>query len=160
MIKKDKRGFLLAEETLKIVLAVIVIGFLVYLLASLYFSNQEARELKFADSSAKRLTEDLNLKNPEAQIFNPEGWAITSWKKGNMPLSCSNLNWEICICLCKKQSDFFGLIKNTAFDNCNKKSSCLEYSKEIFIKEGSIFIENPPITLEINYGDKITISRK
>ncbi|KKK68866.1 hypothetical protein LCGC14_2939740, partial [marine sediment metagenome] len=34
-----KKGFLLAEETLKMILAVIAIGFLAFFLTSLYFNS-------------------------------------------------------------------------------------------------------------------------
>ena len=50
-MKQDKKGFFLAEETLKIVIAVIVIIFLIYFLASLYFSGKDSEELKFAEDS-------------------------------------------------------------------------------------------------------------
>ena len=33
-------------------------------------------------------------------------------------------------------------------------------SKEIFIKDGSIQIDNSPITPELNYGDKIEVNKK
>lgn len=155
---KNKKGFFLAEETLKIVLAIIVIIFLVYLLVSLYFSNKEAQEIGFAEASLKNLVEQLNSKNSEIQIFNPDGWRITSWTAGGagMPLTCSNLGWKNCLCICDTTLNPF----DSVLDECNKLSSCLEYDNEIFIKQGTLEIENPPITFEINYGGKIEISKK
>ena len=44
---KNKKGFLLAEETLKIILAVIAIGFLAYLLFSIYKSGSDSKNLEF-----------------------------------------------------------------------------------------------------------------
>lgn len=146
--KTCKKGFFLAEETLKIVIAVIVILFLIYFLASLYFSGKDSEDMKFAESSVKYLVEQMNLKTTEVQIFNPEGWIITAWKKGELPVSCSNLGWENCICICEDK------------DTCNEQGFCSNYNKEIFINDGSIEIDNSPITLEINYGDKIEVTKK
>ena len=158
----NKRGLLLAEETLKIVIAVIVIVFLIYFLVSLYFSNKDSEDLRFAESSAKYLTEQMNLQTKEIQIFNPEGWIITAWKQGGeMPLSCSNLGWKNCICLCEDDYNYdLGIISNNDLEDCNQENYCLEYSKEIFINDGSIEIDNSPITLELNYGDKIEVNKK
>ena len=157
------RGLFLAEETLKIVLAVIVIGFLVYFLVSLYFSGKDSEDMRFAESSAKYLAEQMNLQTNEVQVFNPDGWIITSWSqgKGDMPLQCSNLGWKNCICFCDDDiNSKLPFITNTDLDDCNEESFCMEYSKEIFIKDGSIEIDNSPITLEINYGDKIEVNKK
>ena len=77
-----------------------------------------------------------------------------------MPLQCSNLDWENCLCICKKQSGYFGLFKNTPLENCNEDNYCLDYDKEIFINRNSIEIDNSPITLEIKYGDKIEVNKK
>ncbi len=157
---KSRKGFFLAEETLKIVLAVIVIIFLIYFLVSLYFSSKDAENKKFAESSVKYLIEQINLKTAEVQIYNPKGWIITAWRNGEeMPLSCSNLGWKNCVCFCEKYFDYFGLSKNTPIEDCNKENYCLDYNKEIFIKENSIEINNSLITLNINYGDKIEVSK-
>ena len=161
-MKQNKSGFFLAEETLKIIIAVIVIIFLIYFLASLYFSSKDSEDMRFAEESLNYLTEQLNVKAAEIQLYNPKGWIITAWKKdGEMPLQCSNLGWENCICFCDDDiNSKLPFITNTDLDDCNEESYCLEYSKEIFIKDGSIEIDNSPITLEINYGDKIEVNKK
>jgi hypothetical protein len=158
----NKHGFFLAEETLKIILAVIVIGFLIYFLVSLYFSNADEENMQFAESSAKYIIEQMNAQTKEIQIFNPDGWIITAWTAAQeMPLQCSNLGWKNCICICKDDANIdIRIWKNTDLDDCNDKSYCLEYNKEIFINEGSLKIDNSPITLEINYGDKIEVNKK
>ena len=148
---KSKRALFLAEETLKIVLAVIVIGFLIYFLASLYFANKDGEELRFAESSVGYIIEQMNSQTTELQIFNPEGWIITVWKTGGeMPSACLDLGWKDCICICEE---------GTA-TSCDTDGFCKSYSKEIFIKDGSIKIDNAPITLELNYGDKIEVNKK
>jgi hypothetical protein len=143
----NKKGFLLAEETLKIILAVIVIGFLAYFLASLYLANRGEETNNLAKASLKYLTDQLDSKAAQIQIYNPDGWTITAWKQGGaMPLQCSNSGWNNCICICD--------------GDCNDNGFCSEYGREIFIKDGSIKISNAPIMLEINYGDKITMEKK
>ncbi len=160
---KSRNGLFLAEETLKIVLAVIVIVFLIYFLVSLYFSGKDSEGMKFAESSAKYLIEQMNLKTLEVQIFNPTGWIITAWKNDKeMPLSCSNLGWANCICVCENDVNYniFGILKNNDLDDCNQQNYCVEYNKEVFIRDGSIEIDSSPITLGINYGDKIEVNKK
>jgi uncharacterized protein YneF (UPF0154 family) len=160
-MKKNKRGFFLAEETLKIVLAVIVIIFLIYFLASLYFSGKDSEDLKLAEESMNYLNEQMGLKSTEVQIYNPKGWIITAWETGGeMPLQCSNLGWKNCVCFCERHFDYLGFFKNTPLEDCNEDNYCLEYNKEVFIKDNALRIDNSPITLEINYGDKIEVSKK
>jgi len=160
-MKTDKKGFLLAEETLKIILAVIAIGFLAYLLFSLYNTGKDSRDLKLAEESLDFLVKEINAQRAEVEIYNPKGWVVYSWSntytKGilfwktteeGMPMSCSNLGWGSCICICKKDTP----------DKCDSKGTCLD-NPEGFLIEDSIEIKDPPITLLIDYDDKI-ISKK
>lgn len=154
----QKKGFLLAEETLKIILAIIAIGFLVYLLYSLYASNRDSKNLELAKESLNFLFNEMNAQKINIDIYNPSGWSILSWPFENkMPLTCSNLGWSNCVCICKKPIiATFG----NYLDNCNdaKKSICKESSFKIISSENiqlPIIIENPPITLNVNYQNKI-----
>jgi len=150
-MKTDKKGFLLAEETLKIILAVIAIGFLAFLLFSLYNANKTAKELELAEESLDFLVQEINAQRVGVEIYNPKGWIISSWPntytKGillwktteeGMPMSCSNLGWESCICICKKDTP----------DKCDSKGVCLN-NPLVFSVEESIKIKDPPITLSI-----------
>lgn len=154
---KSKRGFLLAEETLKIVIAVICIGFLVYLLTSLYLKNKDSKDLELAKASLEHLVNEINLQHTEVEIYNPKGWVIGVWphdtnsriwytawlmsetKKG-LPKYCENLNWNSCICICKKND------KN----KCDELGYCLQNNLGLDIKDKSIEIDKLPIILEIN----------
>ena len=49
MRKKNKGGFLLAEETLKIVIALIALTFLIYFLMSLYFAKTSENDDAITD---------------------------------------------------------------------------------------------------------------
>ncbi|MEX2017251.1 MAG: hypothetical protein WD876_02160 [Candidatus Pacearchaeota archaeon] len=148
---KSRQGIFLAEETLKIVIAVIVIGFLVFFIVSLYLSTGGDEEMKFAESSVNYIMEQMNLQSREILIFNPEGWFVSAWTKNTgLPLTCSNLNWDNCICICEESTS----------KSCDEDGYCKNYNKEIFIKEGSVEINNPPITLQLNYGEKIEVNKK
>ena len=143
-----KKGFFLAEETLKLVIAVICIGVLIYLLASIYFNNRDEKDLEFAKASLESLVEQINAGSSEAQIYNPGEWSLMSWPaEGKIPLSCSNVGWNICICICK--GSWFG----SNLDNCEDMGTCLENSQGFMIAN-SIEIKNPPITLNIDKENK------
>ncbi len=163
--RKNKRGFLLAEETLKIIIAVISIGFLVYFLVSLYNSNKSSKDLEEAEASLDFLIEQMNENIEDVEIYNPintldisDAWDIISWPneyttgalfwkqtREGIPNSCSNLNWESCLCFCPKVNP----------NKCDSKGVCKE--SEFIIPEGHIKIKNPPVSLKINYEEK-TIS--
>ena len=146
-MKTDKKGFLLAEETLKIILAVIAIGFLAFLLFSLYNANKEGKDLELAKESLNHLIQEINAERTEVQIYNPKGWEIYSWPNNNIqaiPLSCSNLGWSNCICICSKST----------LNRCDSKGTCLEGPLGFSFKD-NIKIKDPPITLSIDYSNKI-----
>ena len=141
-----KRGFLLAEETLKIILAVIAIGFLAYFLISLYLSNQDSKNLEFAKASLSFLVKEINDGKTEVDIYNPKGWHISSWQEG-LPLSCSNIGLDSCLCICDGKDA----------EDCDNKGICLE--NDFNMGEGSIKIRDSPITLMIDQVNK-QISKK
>jgi len=150
---KGKKGFLLVSETLKIIIAVICIGFLIYFLVHLYSSNKESKGLEFAKESLRNLISEINAQSLEVSIYNPKDWIIVSWPnefttgallwkktEEGVPKSCSNLGWDNCICICPKNKP----------DKCDEKGTCMESE---FIIDDSIEIKNPPITLRIDYDN-------
>jgi len=165
---KDRKGFLLAEETLKIVIALICIGFLIYLLTSLYFKSKDDQNLELAKASLEHLVNEANSMQEripkEVEIYNPDGWVLASWPQISgqsflnkfsfgifgdeggeevCPKSCSNLDWNECLCICKKNDE----------DKCDDAGYCLESG--LVVGEGYIELENLPLTLNIE-GGKIT----
>jgi hypothetical protein len=107
-MKKNKRGFLLGEETLKMVIAVICVVFLIFLLVSIYLSKTNEPKKKYAaailtesDESVSKVV--LGLKegeNKNINVFNPEGWYLFSFTGNNeIPNSCAGQN---CLCICDK----------------------------------------------------------
>ena len=156
----NKKGFLLGEETLKIVLAVIAIGFLVFFLVSLYSSHTQTKDLELAEASLEHLIEGIDLGNQEIEIYNPVGgainWFILSWPFNDfIPNTCSNVGWENCICICKggrKGEERF-------VSRCDEGGICLENDFKIEGDENYIKIENPPLILTIHEETK-TITKK
>ncbi|MBI2043511.1 hypothetical protein HYT25_03930 [Candidatus Pacearchaeota archaeon] len=109
MRKKNKRGFLLAEETLKIVVALIAITFLIYFLTSLYFARINEIEYEKAkttlidsDESLKATIENLNEGEIREYLINdPDDWNIVSFTVNTKPNLCPG---NSCLCLCKDSS--------------------------------------------------------
>jgi len=157
ILLKNKKGFLLAEETLKIILAVIGIGFLVFLLGSIYFNNVGEQKLKHAHEVLKGSEESLrnvidsvqrgegSMENGSAEKFsfnNPEGWSLFSFtikKDQNIPRSCANKN---CVCICDSlliKKDF--LRGERQAKECAQEGDCIIVSdlnkfEEIEIQRG------------------------
>jgi len=159
---KDKRGFLLGEETLKIIIAVIGIVFLVFLLTSVYFNLTGAQDKKYADASLNnilvkevaRVNSGAEINPAGIQIPNPAGWDLLSFVQGDKkPNSCTEQN---CICLCQD-------IKIDVFDrqikNCDDKGVCsviptLKKFDKITIGNGGTWISVQKI------NDEIVIAKK
>jgi len=150
---------------LKIVIAVICIGFLVYFLVSLYFTNKGSKDLELAEASLNYLIDEINAGATEVEIYNPKGWVISVWPHEisewkpqfpnvfnnemveRIPKSCSNVGLEKCICVCKSDNS----------DECDNNGICLENNLELSIEEDSIKIEEVPFKLEIK--DKMIVKK-
>jgi len=165
---KNKNAFLLAEETVKIIIAVIAISFLAYFLISLYLTNKTEKDLKFAEASLEHLIEEINAEVPEVEIYNPEEWDLVSWPYGKiLPVSCKNMGWENCLCICNALNigDYaISLIPSISVyqktsDKCDKSGFCLEVQDEFIVrgengKQRPINIKSP-LKLNIDYETKI-----
>ncbi len=150
---ENKRGFLLAEETLKIILSVIAIGFLIYFLASLYYANKGDNEMELAQASLEHLIEEINTGVAEVVIYNPEDWEFSSWPfEEEIPDVCSNLGWVECVCICEDKGYFYEVNK------CNKNGFCTE-SEDIIFEQGLV-IEDEPLNLNINYDNNEVVVRR
>ncbi|MDP3987005.1 MAG: hypothetical protein Q8P81_02150 [Nanoarchaeota archaeon] len=157
---KGKKGFLLAEETLKMILALISIGILAFLLFSIYGAREDAKNLELARESLDRLVQEINADATEVEIYNPSGWWIVSWpgnyeegffpfketRSNGMPKSCENLGWSSCVCICDDASP----------NKCDSMGACFENQKLFSLD--AIQIENPPVTLNLNYDSRLITS--
>lgn len=135
-----KRGFLLAEETVKIVLAVIGLLFLAYLLFSLYYNHLKNEKLEEAKSTLDRMKTEMGNINVGEKIdfiiYNPSPTypgGIGSWhvSSGNINTpGCFSTN---CLCICDNSK-------------CDGKNACQETSKPV---TSSLKISQIPLTIKI-----------
>jgi hypothetical protein len=96
---------LLASETLKIIVAVISIGFLIYLLAAIYFNSGDTKKLEQADGTMSRIKliidrlDEDGFDGEAVTEINPSGWKIFAFVEAEVkPNSCSGQN---CLCICE-----------------------------------------------------------
>lgn len=130
----NKRGFLLASETVKIVIAVICIVFLVYFLTALYFSNiKETKQREAVESLNSRLKPgiiDSQSKGIQPITFaNPIGWYFFTFTGAeSIPNSCGGEN---CACICDNVwrfgvSSLYGKSERTRqAEECDESGACL-----------------------------------
>lgn len=148
---KSKKGMLLAEETLKTVIAVIAIGFLVYFLVSLYFSNQDAQEQKQAQATLDKISEIIQSSQTQGTInaITPSGWYLFSFTGDIKPNNCVGSN---CICICSNvlKYNYNSLWKSEEerqAEECSDNGKCLKISnlesfEEIEIKDSRTELTN------------------
>jgi len=108
-MKMNKKGFqLLSETTLKILIAVICIGFLVYLGYKIYDSVYGNEDVKKAQTFVKELESKINafkssdLTEMTYMGFPPAGWYLKSFdiaKEGHPANQCVG-KFTSCLCIC------------------------------------------------------------
>ena len=142
-MKINKKGFLLGEYTLKVVIAGISLLLLVYLLFSLYSSFINEKNFKRAEATLNSLNEKMiNVKNSgngSIPLLEPNGWRLISYISGEKPEKCSNY----CICLCEgiEIKDRMKLIwAPSQKEKCNIRGVCKEI--DVSINEFNIGIRN------------------
>jgi len=147
---KNKKGNLLPEEVLKIVVAVICIGFLIFLLVSLYFSLTGGQKKKEAEASMNLISKEITRINNDGEynsqgipVPNPSGWYIFSFTEGEIkPNLCAGEN---CICICESVLINIFDWQKRQVERCDDKGSCVVVSNlkkfdKIKIEKGGIAI--------------------
>ena len=160
---KNKRGFLLGEETVKIIIAIIAILFLILFIVYLYNNFTQNKDLTNAKSSLTDLISQINSGATQANIYNPSGWLLSSFTSSPvMPKMCTTNKWINCICLCIKPA---GSVHQpqTACDTsgiCQQSDFSLVGDATFIVtwQTNSIEISNPTLLLSINQQTK-TISK-
>jgi type II secretory pathway pseudopilin PulG len=144
----DKKGFLLGEETIKVVIAVICIAFLIFLLFSVYLSFSGSQQNKEAEASMKdifvkeiqRINSGGAVNSNGILIPNPAGWYIFSFTgEDKKPNLCSQTN---CICICQ---NILLNIFDRQIKSCDDKGSCyvlssIEKFEKIKIENSGTFV--------------------
>jgi len=156
----QKRGLLLAEETLKIVIAVICIAFLVFFLTQLYFAKINAQKQRQAESHIGIINEKIDSYDPEFpdlnqyRFPNPIGWYIFAYTEGaeKRPNSCLG---RACMCICENVWDVF----DRQIKYCDESGACLIVEglinfDDLEIKQGSL----TSIKIEKVAGDRVKIT--
>jgi hypothetical protein len=146
---ETRRGFLLGEETIKIILAVICIAgliiFIIYIYNG-YAGNQDSRN---AEATLNHLLSDIKGGVTQEQIYNPQNWVLISFPsqstdQKNFPPVCTSNKWKTCLCIC---SDV---------NSCSNKGSCVQ--SDFSVQGGFIQFEKLPMPLSISPQSK-TISK-
>ncbi len=157
---KDKRGFLLGEETLKIIIAVICIVFLIFLLASVYYNMTGQQKTKEAGASMDLISNETKRINAGGAyneegilIPNPSGWFIFGFAGEKKPNLCAGEN---CACICRR-------ILINIFDRqvkeCDSKGACFSVSNLNEFEK--IKIEKSGVWVLINKeGGQVDIAKK
>lgn len=110
----NKNGFFLAEETLKIVVAVICISFLIFILGKMYYSYSVDEEKQQAKDTLAHIEKEINSMKEgdvrEIMVYSPrysivreqiDYWIFMGFDKANRPKYCVEKRWEGCLCVCK-----------------------------------------------------------
>ena len=155
--KINKRGMLLAEETLKMVIAVIVIVFLVYFLVNLYMGKLKDDTLKKSellliksDQSIKNVIDNLKEGESKSMILQEISWHLFSFTgNSEKPNSCTG---KSCLCICDEVigEDPFGFVKQV--NECNKNGVCAIIPN---LKNEELNIE-----LQKDFSTEISISKQ
>jgi hypothetical protein len=123
---KNKKGFLLAEETVKIIVAVICVLFLAYILIAIYNSHTSSAQIQQAKDVLSRTDTIISaLKEGETEkqdVPNPSGWHIYSFVSEDRPNSCLNEN---CLCIC--DTSLIKILTSQA-KKCDKDGACIVVS--------------------------------
>ena len=130
----NKKGFLLGEEAIKIILAVVVIGFLIYFIAALYFGNLNQQKLEQAkatisesESGSLRAVIDrvrISGASENYLLTTPKGWNLFAFTSAKKPNLCVGEN---CLCICDEVSfdSIFGIVKDRQISECDDNGACL-----------------------------------
>lgn len=142
--KINKKGFLLGEETVKIVIALIVVIVLIVLLVNLYMNQANAAKQKQAidvledvNKVKGRLTSlKLNGSSEDLDVQAPKGWYfITFTGEEIKPNDCRGMN---CLCICDSVWGFnlfdWSSKRDRQAEECNENGACLSIDTPDFFK--------------------------
>ena len=136
----NKKGFLLAEQVLKIVLSLIALSFLIYFLTSLYFANAETKNKQQAELTLEEIKDLTKTLPTEFTLLSPKGWYLFSFT--GEPIKPNSCLGENCLCICKNVGGLnpFKSEEERQRIECDNSGVCSniknlgDYDKEIEIK--------------------------
>ncbi len=128
---KNKRGILLAETVLKIIIAALCIAVLVILAIKLFGMFSKENQVRKAEDNLNLIAEKIALLTSQAYtqdylyaaIYPPKdkGWFIRSFERVNFPEKQCVGRFESCLCMC----DVY---------ECKNLKACKGFEKEIVIE--------------------------
>jgi len=134
-LMKNKKAELLAEHTLKVIIAIMSVLLLLYLLFSVYSSYTQKKNFARAEGTLNSLIEKMNeAKNNNIEtnipLLEPKGWRALSYIQGEIPGSCSGK----CICICeglgiKDKLKFWSGLNQA--DKCEIRGVCKNIQEKI-----------------------------
>ena|SRR3989338_1442271 len=145
----NRKGDLLGEETLRVVIAIAAILLLILLLFNIYatFSNkpkiEKARAL--AERVEGKIGEAFSSGESREILLEPQGWILLNYGNGE-PDTCAGRN---CFCICEKDGFF-----ESQLDSCNEDGICRVTDRNLDFSE--IEIEGNEIIFE-SKGGTITL---
>ena len=159
-----KASMLLPEETIKIIVAALCIGFLAFILISIYLSVTGENNKIYAEASVKNVIspEITSINNGEPfksqgiPVPNPNGWFIFSFVGTELkPDLCTGQN---CLCICEDVTYIGNWAKRLA-KKCDDKGSCVVVSNlkkfdKILIGRGGVGILIKKVNNEIEITKK------
>ncbi len=155
-----KKGEFLAEEVLKMIIALMVVGFLGYFLVSLYLSSQDSNDKELAIATLDNLILEIDNKKISYDVLNPKDWFLIVWPANydqgffsgmsevpESPQVCKNVGWTSCVCFCPEMNP----------DDCDETGYCVNNEKGISIKGDFIEVEAVPLKLNLDYSVGVKI---
>ena len=133
--RKSKKGFLLGEFNLKLIIAIICIIILLYLLFNLYATFTNKGKIQQAESSLDRVIEGIGITESSGSKYQyvltePRDWLLLYFGSGVLkPKSCEN---KECICICEKP----GWFSSNQASKCESVGVCKITSRKINIENG------------------------
>jgi len=146
---RSKRGMLMAKTVVKIIISLICVGLLVYLLVSLYYPRKDAQDLEKAEKTLTEMMDMLVAGEAAYDALKPPlssyrgDWILVKWPfpedSGRViPLKCSGVGWDDCVCICKVE---LGSILRRNYDalaeKCNEKTFCLDIDSGFKISQNN-----------------------
>jgi hypothetical protein len=148
----NRKGFLLGEYTLKVVIAVLSILILVFLLTTIYntfTSKNNILQAKSTIEMVQGLISEANLKGQSYGLLTePQGWVLKYYSLGNV----ANCEGKKCICVCQNEGYFSSVDSNCNNPNygyCEKSDSNIINLNIIEIKTKGINVKKEGESISI-----------
>ena len=149
-IKSNKKGMLLAEYSLKMIIAILALLLLIYLFSVWYSSLIDKQNFQRAEATLGDLKDRMVDAKKNIQVFpllEPNSWKLISYTGPVLPEAC----FKNCICLCEDvkwtdKAKVFWI--PTQLDKCNVRGVCENFDE--FFNEFEIILRS---SVKVEYKD-------